>query len=240
MEIIIRHLSRGSVHTIYIIARSVCCHERVTVHLAGTRWSVLRNIGTNRDSRAAVDVEIEDLQTLHAEACDYATYARSLATSFVHRLPGFMPERLSTWCTWPQLLAWLARDQEARYQRLWEWRNHHSQSKTSPLGKVDAGKLIRTVLGLFSADEETLARNIDQWKAEHKRLGEDIVSQGQTVTSHSSLHKDILRSLLLADGQTLEDSEGLFLVGSSLPSLATYLLCNTPLFCTPLIPRVRA
>ncbi len=130
----------------------------VTVHLKGTSWSVVRRFASKDSARAAQGVDIEALFGLDLKDCNYSVYSRTLRQAFVDGLPGY-EDASDKRCTWHDLLAWMTRDQEARYQYLWNWRDHRSNAQKQQLGKDGALKLMRSVLGLYSTVEESLLRD---------------------------------------------------------------------------------
>jgi hypothetical protein len=69
---------------------------------------------------------------------------------------------------WTNLLGWLARDQEAHYSGLLEWRHQDSDHQTDVLLQPDKENLIRLVLGLTSADEQDVLREHAEKAVEHE------------------------------------------------------------------------
>lgn len=129
----------------------------VTVHLKGTPWSVVRRFAGKDAARAAQGVDIEALLDTEPKDCNYSVYSRTLRQAFADGLPGY-ENADDKRCTWHDLLAWMTRDQEARYQELWHWRDHRSNAEKQQMGKDSALKLMRSVLGLYSTAEESLLR----------------------------------------------------------------------------------
>lgn len=72
--------------------------------------------------------------------------------------------------TWPLLLPWLSRDQEAHYSSLIEWRATESDSDSDGLSAADRENLMRLVLKLVDPDEQKRLREREQAAQEHERL----------------------------------------------------------------------
>jgi predicted secreted protein len=74
--------------------------------------------------------------------------------------------------TWDCLLEWLARDQEARFAGLLEWRHTDSDYESPMLIAADKENLVRIVLGLVEQEEQTLLREHAKKSNEHTALVE--------------------------------------------------------------------
>ncbi len=73
--------------------------------------------------------------------------------------------------SWPTVLPWLTRDQEAHYASLIEWRDRESESESeSPLSAADRENLLRIMLGLVDPDEQKRLRDREKLTQEHERL----------------------------------------------------------------------
>ncbi|MBE0541981.1 MAG: hypothetical protein IH623_11385 [Verrucomicrobia bacterium] len=93
--------------------------------------------------------------------------------------------------TWDCLLEWLARDQEARFTGLLEWRHEDSDYESPTLLDADKENLVRVILGLVEGDEQKLLREHAQKSSEHRRLLEDRPSR----TYHAERQRDVLKAL---------------------------------------------
>ncbi len=187
----------------------------MTVHVNGTRWSVLRPIGVLKTSKAAVDTDIDALLAMPPEECDYARFTQALEQTFIHPLPGAATGKGNKFL-WEHLLAWMSRDQEARYQKLNVWRSSRSDAKPPAPNLQDALLLIRMVLGLYSADEDVLAAQIGQWEAELKAVEERYAKLQQENTSRQAYHNEVLEDILRSDDRLQEAADSLFGVGGEI------------------------
>jgi len=182
----------------------------MTVHVGDTTWSVLRPIGVLKHSRAAVETDIEKLLGLQLEECDYASFTQALDRSYIHPLPGNITNGVEKKFIWENLLAWMSRDQEARYQHLGKWRSSRSEAKPPATKRQDALLLIRMVLGLYSAEEEVLVEKIEQWEAEMKAVQECTAKRQQENTTRLTFHYNELQYILRGDGLLQGDTESIF------------------------------
>jgi hypothetical protein len=105
---------------------------------------------------------------------------------------------------WHHLLAWCARDQEARYQELWQWRSPRSDSEPpgSSKPKVDGLYLIRTVLGLLTGDEARIQERLAELEQETETLKTQI---GEAKREPDYWCKDLERQLKGLMGLVAED-----------------------------------
>jgi hypothetical protein len=182
-----------------------------TLWIRGTRWSVIRPFSRHAsDSRAAVDKTIEELREMASRDADYSLYQNELRRQIVGSVPGF--DKVSG-LKWVDLLGWLVRDQEARLQSLWHWRDTRSNSQVKQLHKPLAYRLMRAVLGLYSEAERDLANDLDattkqlkdetdRFKADERRRDLDRASYDRSVKAILSRHGwdyDASATLLGAD-----------------------------------------
>src|SRR5205807_5684179 len=72
---------------------------------------------------------------------------------------------------WLHVLAMCSRDQEARYDRFWNWRHTRSESGTPVFRKpkVDAGLCVRAILGLLDPNESKLRKKLEECEATLER-----------------------------------------------------------------------
>ena len=97
---------------------------------------------------------------------------------------------------WDCLIQWLARDQEARFSGLLEWRNRSDSDSESPeLSAADKENLVRIVLGLVEKDEQKLLRDHAKKAAEHTKL----VNQRPSVVYHAEQQRKALNAVAKQD-----------------------------------------
>ena len=171
----------------------------VTIHLKGARWSVVRRFAGKSDARAAQGADIETLLGMKPKDCSYAAYSQTIRQTLAESLPGY-EDGTGKRCTWHDLLAWMTRDQEARYQELWNWRDHRSNAQNKQMGKDNALKLMRSVLGLYSAAEESLLRERESL-IEERNASKKAHEQAERSRDERNVFVDeAMRGILNASG----------------------------------------
>lgn len=94
---------------------------------------------------------------------------------------------------WDGLLQWLARDQEARFADLLEWRHKSSDYESPALVDADKENLVRIILGLVDGPEQKLLREHAEKSAEHRRLVDDRPSRAYFAERQRLTLKDLAK-----------------------------------------------
>lgn len=191
----------------------------VTLHLDGARWSVVRPIGFADISQAAENLSIEELLAQPAETqSSYSRFQERLEQAFIALLPARTPPNSPLEYGWTHLLAWLSRDQEARYQNLWEWRSARSDSGVPAFKnrKEAALHLMRMVMGLIDGAEATLTGDLDQWTESLRAKEEQMREMQQEPEYRVRYQAELLCSLLGPGFQP--GGESLFGLGTQVPA----------------------
>ena len=126
------------------------------IFVKGIKWAVLRPLGENRASYVLKDVTVEQLIEKRGESAFQETYPEKIGLdAILDRLQSSTVVRTDNPIKWGHLLAWCTRDQEARFQNIYDWRSPRSESEwpTFRFPKADPLFVMRVVLGLFLADE---------------------------------------------------------------------------------------
>lgn len=125
------------------------------VHLDGEPWLVARFIGiTGGHHWSARGVKFDRLFDEKVERQAYADFTRALQKAFIEPLPIEVFPGSGKEVDWAHLLAWLSRDQEARYDHVLDWRSGYGgASSLGDIHSADRTLLIRTVLGLTQPGE---------------------------------------------------------------------------------------
>lgn len=124
------------------------------VHVNGRVWAVARPIGNSKVSYAAQGVVLEDLLGKKLNPHGFDAFEKAL-DGIVDKIRGVMVTKTEEFIQWQHLLAWCTRDQETRFQTLWDWRSTRSQHEGPQFKKEKAGNLflMRAALDLFSEEE---------------------------------------------------------------------------------------
>lgn len=126
------------------------------LHVQEQKWAVLRPIGKGRNSYIKHDSTVEELLRDRSHPAYLETYARELGLEkLLDELETGGIVRTGEPIQWGHILAWCTRDQEARFQNIYDWRSPRSESDTPAFRFPKAGPLfvMRAALGLFMPDE---------------------------------------------------------------------------------------
>ena len=137
-------------------------------------WAVLRPFGQHRASYAKSNVALEALLAEKPTRQSYQEFRTLLASASLEGVRSQNVLTSGSSILWDHLLAMCSRDQEARYQSIWQWRSPRSTS--DPLKfkqpKVDALLCLRAILGLLPEEETVVQQELqaiasDVAKTEH-------------------------------------------------------------------------
>lgn len=136
--------------------------------VAGQNWSVLRPLGHARESKAAQGLTVQEVFDLHREQNRFSEFVGHLQSAMMGGLRANQPPNSVRNYEWKHLLAWMTRDQEARFQSLHDWRSPRSGADTPRFDKPKehALYLIRLVLDLVEDEELRVARSIAEAEKE--------------------------------------------------------------------------
>lgn len=173
------------------------------LNVKGKRWATIRPVGGGRASYAQPDSLLEELLADRPHSVNQTEYPSVLGfTSLIEDLETAAVVRTGEPIQWGQLLAWCTRDQEARFQNVYEWRSSRSESEWPAFRfpKGDPLFVMRAVLGLFLPDElkgeEKLAKVLHRQEELTKQL-EDLRREPQfRVNRYSEELRDQLRIAL--------------------------------------------
>ena len=136
------------------------------VHIEDETWAVLRPLDKHKADCAKLGVSIDELIQDRPTKASFDDYQNRLSEA---SLSGFRTESVlagNTSIQWKHLLAMCTRDQEARYQSLWQWRSPRSDSGPPKIQKEDAFLTLRSVLDLLPDEETTLQRKLDSMETD--------------------------------------------------------------------------
>ena len=201
------------------------------VHLDGEPWIVARFAGiTGNPHWSARGFTIERLFDESVDHQTHADFVRALHRAFVAPLPVEVLPGSGKKVEWPHVLAWLSRDQEARYDHVLDWRSQYSGS--GGLGDIhhaDRTLLVRSMLGLTQlgelearrehmqilrdkADCETLIPKLEfarkRADAEYRRLmklGDDEITESGLLVEENEFKRENTRLTALARDLRLQD-----------------------------------
>ncbi|MEO7328828.1 MAG: hypothetical protein ABI193_09640, partial [Minicystis sp.] len=99
----------------------------------------------------------------------YQDFLSALESAVVGPLPVKQLPHARAPITWDLVLTWLARDQEARFAGLLEWRATASESESPSPVALDRYEVVRALLDLVSDDESALQRKSELLRQEREQ-----------------------------------------------------------------------
>lgn len=146
------------------------------VRVCGESWAVARPLGRTHNSYAQRDITVEQLLRDRPSPQSYDDFRAHLSRTVLAGLATQATLSGEKPIIWDHLLSWCARDQEGRYQNLWDWRSPRSDSLSPAFirPKQDALFLIRTALGLVGGEEVELQRRLTDADRSLTKLEEAI------------------------------------------------------------------
>jgi len=176
----------------------------------GQEWSLLKPIGISGDSKAKHGITVEGLFELERKENKYDDFMTYLRSAMMSGLRASCPPNSEKPYEWKHLLAWLTRDQEARFQSLHDWRSTRSKSDTpkfqSP--KEHALYLIRLVLDLVQDKELEASRAMAENQSELNQLETEITELRREPDYRFNEQERALKQVLhLPSGQQLNVDE---------------------------------
>ncbi len=180
------------------------------VHIAGQKWAVRRPFGSGRMSYVKQNATVEQLLQERNESVTQDEYPKKIGLdSLLDEFETGAVVRTGEPIQWGHILAWCARDQEARFQNIYDWRSHRSESEAPSFRYSKGGALfvMRTALGLFFPDELKGEEKLAQLQQESDRLNREIEEKKREPTFRVNLYdQDLRRRLktLLSNDQEID------------------------------------
>ncbi len=193
------------------------------LNVKGKKWAVRRPMGKGRYSYIKAESSIEELLQDRSRPAYQDTYAQELGLEKI--LDGLETGgivRTGETIQWEHLLAWCSRDQEARFQNIYDWRSPRSESDAPSFRFPKAGPLfvMRAALGLFLPDELKREENLAILQQKQENLEKELERLKQEPQFRINLYDSELRNRLkniLADEPDIDTLP--FHSGNLLPDL---------------------
>lgn len=130
------------------------------IYVNGQKWAIFRPFDKHRSDWAREGVSISDLIADRPNRDSYKEFVAQLSDACLTgiRTDSVLLGGISI--QWEHVLAMCTRDQEARYQSLWQWRSSRSNSGSPKIQKGDAFLTLRSILGLLPNAETELQRKL--------------------------------------------------------------------------------
>ena len=165
----------------------------------GTQWAVVRPIGSTRKHFATRDTNV-DAVNIDAVPTGMDPFLQALATNILSdEVAALVPggNRSSAWLV---ALAWLARDQECRFDKPLDWRSVDSDSG-SPARKLSGQQhlvALRAFVGALNPEETKLRAEVAEIETQRDQADREVAQRAREA--------DRLRARLISElGQTSDD-----------------------------------
>ncbi len=171
------------------------------IHVGDKKWAVRRPFGSGRMSYILESATIEEMFEQNGQSVSQDDYCEKLGlVDLLHGMATAQIVQTEETIEWGHVLAWCARDQEARFQNIHDWRSPRSESETPGFRFEKAGPLfvMRAVLGLFAKDELKGEERLSKLYGEKERLEKLIEEQKREPQFRVNLYKLQLRAQLKA------------------------------------------
>jgi hypothetical protein len=169
------------------------------------QWAVIRPIGTGRVSYILPDATIEELLKNRKHAVFHDDYPQKIGLdSLLDDFDTGAVVRTGETIEWGHILAWCTRDQESRFQNIYDWRSTRSDSDwpNFRFTKADPLFVMRATLGLFMPEELKGEENLAELLKQQKTLEKDIEELKREPQFRFNLYdRDLRRRLLKALGE---------------------------------------
>jgi predicted nucleic acid-binding Zn-ribbon protein len=147
------------------------------VMLDGACWAVIRPLGSRRRHLAIPDGNLDELAAGEAASTGIEPFLDAveqaiLTEELANLVPGHRQERR----IWPIALAWLARDQECRFDHVLDWRSTASDSDSPARGLNQTEKLdaLRAFLQAITPEEQAKRVEIARLDEEKRGIEQEI------------------------------------------------------------------
>lgn len=170
--------------------------------------AVIRPLGTGRASYMQPDKTLEELLIDRGFPVYHENYLSSLGVlAILDDLESGGIVQTGETIQWGHLLAWITRDQEARFQNIYEWRSPRSESESPRFQFPKAGPLfvMRTVLGLILPDELKAEEQLAELTRRQSRLEREQEELRREPQFRVNLYERQLRQKLIELGEPSTD-----------------------------------
>ena len=169
------------------------------LHVCGQRWAVRRPFGSGRMSYIKEDSSIENLLMQRGRSVTQESYIQEIGLeSLLDQLETGGIVQTGEPIQWLHILAWCTRDQETRFQNIYDWRSPRSEADTPSFRFPKAGPLfvMRAVLGLFLPGELKDEERLAELQRKKDRLAKEIEDKQREPQFRVNLHDFQLRQSL--------------------------------------------
>jgi len=168
------------------------------VHVDGQPFTLCRYFNAHKEGVACPGMDITGIWTRQAEGNDRA-FLKKLADDIMSRVaPKSIPETGQA-IEWRHLLAWISRDQGARFKSFFAWRD--GEGNLLQRRRQDPPIVMRAVLGLLDKGESALLTKVAELEDGVKKAREKT----EDLLKEPALIRRRIESSLRAHGQLPDD-----------------------------------
>ena len=137
----------------------------------GTQWAVVRSIGMNRQHCAVRDSDVDAVPIGDVEQAGIDPFLEAVSTSILSEDVASLVSREDPLRAWPIALAWLARDQECRFDKPLDWRSPDSDSGSPARNLSSPQRLdaVRALIGAIVPEEYRLRSEIEALESQRNQ-----------------------------------------------------------------------
>lgn len=141
------------------------------VFVGNERWVVGRPFGFGSHSFAVQGISVAEALAERGRG-GYQEFVAALSRTVIDPVPVKELPHARSPMAWEHVLAWVTRDQEARFAGLVEWRDPSSESETPRIVMDDRHVVLRAMCGLMSDEEGEAQREFEDLTQEKQTLDE--------------------------------------------------------------------
>jgi hypothetical protein len=162
-----------------------------TIRLGGRTWVVGRPLCGVGGSFAKVDANVADVGNTTPAQGGFDEFRQELDEVCGGVVAGLYPET-----PWKHLLPWIARDQEARFAGITDWRDARCNSDNPRWwGQLEQNLMLRATLGLLSPKEVELKKQASQLQEDNKTAHSELPQQQARTDTYRRTAQNLLKTL---------------------------------------------
>ena len=152
----------------------------------GTTWAVVRAIGLSRRHVAVCDGDLDAVASGSGPSTGMSAFIAALESSILSEPVAALIPRDQARTAWLTALAWLARDQECRFDSVLAWRAAASESGSPARNLSDAERIevIRALLGALTPAEQRLRKEVSHLDSQRNAADRDRTLREWGTSQH--------------------------------------------------------
>lgn len=175
-------------------------------------WAILRPLSNRRRHFAVSGGQLEELVTGEVVPTGMEPFLEAIEKNLLtSQVADLVPGRKQQHLAWQIALAWLARDQECRFDQVLDWRSVQSDSDSPARGLNQTEKLeaLRAFLKAMTPQEQSLRQSIASQDEQKTSLEQEV---GHRRWEIQRLRKSLLDALAVPDDELAQGDMGISLL----------------------------